>query len=222
MNKEYMCLYDNEVLVIDENGHAIKRKIENVNVHDVLLIENDLEKINKKIISLEKIIYQDEKTKLTKKEIVIAALIPFIVGMLAYGIASLTTPFSLISDIIPCTISIVLGTVLIDASVIVSSKQYKKHIKGVKSELSTAYQLKDELEKRLENNNEKTKETITSHIVDTEKINSKVNDIVILEESTQFYEKARKQLNESYTTGYQQSGPRLVKKLIPTRNTKNK
>lgn len=43
MNKEYVYLSNEEVLVIDENGHATKRNIESDNMHDMLL-ENDLEK----------------------------------------------------------------------------------------------------------------------------------------------------------------------------------
>ena len=53
---------------------------------------------------------------------------------------------------------------------------------------------------------------IKQDIVNSKKNNSKINDIVILEESTQFCEEAQKQLNESYATGYGQKVKRLTLK----------
>ena len=89
MNKEYMILSDNEVLVIDENGHAIKRKIENGNMHDVLLMENDLEKINKTIVSLEKAIHNDEEINENKDGKIGFVIFNLIIMLLAYGIGRL-------------------------------------------------------------------------------------------------------------------------------------
>ena len=48
MNKEYLYLSDKEILVTDEKGHATKRNVESTDMHDVLLLENDLERIDTK------------------------------------------------------------------------------------------------------------------------------------------------------------------------------
>lgn len=212
MNKEYLYLSDRELLVIDENGHATKRNVESVNMHDMLLLENDLEKINKAITELEEKIHKDEEIKLTKKEKIIAAMIPFILTMSAYGVTCLIKPSTPL-DIIQTTVEFALGTAILDiAFVVIVIKPYSKNINGIKSELSTAYQLSEELEQRLSNIKEKFKGSLTPNIVDLKKINSKINDVVILEESTQFCEKAKKQLHESYITGYEQKVKRLTLK----------
>ena len=211
MNKEYVYLSNEEVLVIDENGHATKRNIESDNMHDMLLLENDLEKINETIIRYEKIIHQEEEIKLTKKEKVFFAMLPFIIGMSAYGITCLINP-SVFSLIIPTTIGIALGTAAIDVSFVVGARLYSNHINCIKSGLLTAYQLREELEQRLSNIKEKSKDFIEQDVVNSNKNNLKINDVVILEESTQFCEEAQKKLNESYTTGYGQKVKRLTLK----------
>lgn len=210
MNKEYVYLSDKELLVIDENGHATKRNIESNNMHDMLLLENDLQKINETIIRYEKIIHQYGKIKLTKGEKVILAMTPFIIGMSAYGISCLISHSVL--NIIPFTIGMALGTAPIYVSFIVSVRHRSNHINGMKYGLSTAYQLREELEQRLSNVKERSQAFIEPNIVDSTKNNPKINDVVILQESTQFYEEAKKQLNESYTTGYGQKVKRLTLK----------
>ena len=211
MNKEYIYLSDKELLVIDEFGHATKRNIESGNMHDVLLLENDLEKINVEINELERILQQDEESKLLKKGKIILAIMPFIIGMSFYGIAALVSP-TLFSDIIAITIGMVLGTIAADIAFIENTKHYSKHINGIKSELSTAYQLREELEQRLSNSKEKSKDSIIPNIVDLKKTPSKINDVVILEESTQFFEEATNKLYDSYTTGYEQKVKRKTLK----------
>ena len=208
MNKEYVYLSNEEVLVIDENGHATKRNIESDNMHDMLLLENDLEKINETIIRYEKIIHQEEMEEIKEKNKIILAMMPFIVGMSIYGIACLINP-SVFSLIIPTTIGIALGTAAIDVSFVVGARLYSNHINCIKSGLLTAYQLREELEQRLSNIKEKSKDFIEQDAVNSNKNNPKINDVVILEESTQFCEEAQKQLNESYTTGYGQKVKRL-------------
>lgn len=211
MNKEYVYLSDKELLVIDKNGHATKRNIESGNMHDMLLLENDLEKINETIIRYEKIIHQEEEIKSTKKDKIILAMMPFIIGMSAYGIACLINP-SVFSHIIPTTIGIALGTTAIDVSFIVSTRHHSNHINSIKNVLLTAYQLREELEQRLSNIKEKYKDFIEQDVVDSKKNNPKINDVVILEEPTQFCKEVQKQLNESYTTRYGQKAKRLTLK----------
>lgn len=212
MNKEYVYLSDKELLVIDENGHATKRNVESDNMHDVLLIENDLEKIDEAITKLKKIIQQSEESELSTKAKIILAIMPFIVGMSAYGIACLISPTSVIPHLITATLGIALGTAAIDLSFIVSTRYYPKYINGIKSELSTAYELRKELEQRLSNSKEKSKDSITQNIIETKKTTPKINDVVILEESTQFCEEATNKLHESYETGYRQKVKRKILK----------
>ena len=92
---------------------------------------------------------------------------------------------------------------------LVGARLYSNHINCIKSGLLTAYQLREELEQRLSNIKEKSKDFIEQDAVNSNKNNPKINDVVILEESTQFCEEAQKQLNESYTTGYGQKVKRL-------------
>ena len=170
-------------------------------MHTVLLLENDLEKINVEITELERILQQDEESKIPKKGKIILAMMPFIIGMSFYGIAALVSP-SLFSDIISITIGLVLGTAAVDIAFIANTRYHSHHINGIKNELSTAYHLREELEQRLSNSKEKTKDSIIPNIVESKEISPKINDVVILEESTQFFEEATNKLYESYTTGY--------------------
>ncbi len=212
MNKEYAYLSDKELLVINENGHATKRNVESSNMHDVLLLENDLEKIDETITQLEKLIQHNEESKFSIKGKIIFALITFILGMSIYGIACLGSP-SISSYIIPVTLGTALSTAIVNIpfAVVHTNYQYNKGIK-IKSELSTAYQLREELEQKLSNSKEKSKSSITPNIVDSKTITPKINDVVVLEESTQFLEEATKKLHESYTTGYEQKVKRKTLK----------
>lgn len=205
MNKEYLYFSDKELLVIDENGHATKRNIENTNMHDMLLLENDLEKINETIIKLEKKIRQDKESKLTKKEKIFLAMIPFIIVMSAFGIVCLFVDLP-----ISIAIDVAWAIAVLEVSFTAITKYYHtRDINGTKNELSTAYQLRENLEQKLNKILSESKDYITPNIVDPQKSETKINDVIILEESTPFYEEARKQLYESYTTGYKQKVKRL-------------
>lgn len=213
MNKEYLYLSDKELLVIDEFGHATKRNVENDNMHDMLLLENDLEKINHKISKLEQKIQRDEELKNTTVEKIIIALIPFGILWLAYGISGLLAP-KLYSYIIEAIFGITFATVAVDTGFILLTKDHKKHINGIKSELSTAYQLREEINQKLSKIKKESKDLTTTNIEDSQK--TKTNDIVVLKDTTPFYEEIEKQLDESYTKGYKQ------KVKILTLNKKNK
>jgi len=211
MNKEYIYLSYKEILVTDEKGHATKRDIEGDNMHEVLLLENDLEQIKSGISNLEKIIDNEEKSKLSIKGKIVLATIPFIIPMTGYCIAGLFNP-NLFSNVILTTNMMALFAIIIDGTFIFATRRYKKHINGIKSELSTAYQLKDELEQKLNNLKDKSKDSITTNTVKSQENNLKINDVIILEETTPFYETASKQLEESYARGYEQKGKKLILK----------
>lgn len=211
MNKEYIYLSDKEILVTDEKGHATKRDIEGDNMHEVLLLENDLEQINSGISNLEKIIDNEEKSKLSIKGKIVLATIPFIIPMTCYCIAGLFNP-NLFSKIILTTNAMALFAIMMDGTFIFATRHHKEHINGIKSELTKAYQLKEELEQKLSNSKDKTNDSITTNIVKLQENNLKINDVIILEETTPFYEDAEKKLEEAYGAGYKSKGKRLILK----------
>ena len=46
MNKEYVYISDNEVIITDENGHTTNRSIDGEDIRNLLLLENKLEKVD--------------------------------------------------------------------------------------------------------------------------------------------------------------------------------
>ena len=211
MNKEYLYLSDKEILVTDENGHAVKRDIESDNMHEVLLLENDLEKINSGIIQMEEIIHNEEEVKLSIKGKIILATVPFIIPMTFYCLAGLFDP-NLFSNMILTTSVMALFAITLDGAFIFVTRHHKEHINGIKSELSTAYQLKEELENNLSNIKDKSKDSITPNIIKSQKNNLQINDVIVLEDPTPYYEEAAKQFQESYMAGYNQKGKKLLLK----------
>ena len=211
MNKEYLYLSDKEILVTDENGHATKRDIESRDIHDVLLLENDLERIDTKIIKLEKEVHRYEESKLPLKEKIILALVPFVVG-LGIAVPVFINEPNFLSNILYCSIGVAALTAGIEVSFVVGTKYSTKHINGVESELLTAYLLKEELEQRLSNIKDKSKDSITTNIVKSQENSLQINDIIILEEPTPFCVEAAKKLEEAYEAGYEQKGKRLILK----------
>lgn len=198
MNKEYVYLSDKELLVIDEKGNATKRNVENNDIHQVLLIENKLEIINEKISEEEEKINKEKAGMLSKKE----KAFPFIFGTSAYGIACLIEPH-VIHHIIHAMTGIFLGTAITNIAFIIDEKDNHKRMNGIKSELSTAYHMKEELEKKLIDIKEKSND---------KKADSKLNDVIFIEEPSQFVEEVHKQLTESYEIGYKQKVKRLTLK----------
>ena len=211
MNKEYLYLSDKEILVTDEKGHATKRDIESTDIHNLLLLENDLEKINLGISNLEEIIDNEEKSKLSIKGKIVLAAIVFIIPMTGFCIACLSNP-NLFSKMILTASSIALFEITFASVYTFFSRYRKKYINGIRSELATAYQLKDELEQRLSNIKNKSKDSISTNIVKSQKNSLQINDVIVLEESTPFFEEAEKRLEESYQAGYKQKGKKLILK----------
>ena len=160
-------------------------------MHDLLLQENNLEKINALIIKWEKI--------------------PFVVGM-AIAVPLFINKPNFLFNVFYCTIGVAILIGGIEASMMVGTRYTTKHINGVKNELTTAYQLKEELEQKLSNIKDKSKDSITSNIVKLQNNDLKTDDIIILEEITPFCEEAAKKLEDAYKVGYKQKGKKLVLK----------
>lgn len=208
MNKRYFCISSKKALVIDDKGNILKRNIDEADMSDLLLLENDLEKINKIIIKLEKIVSKGSEFELPKKEKIILSIVPFVLGMGFFGIAGLSDT-TIYLNVIRVTTGVALGTVIVDLSFVIFNNCHIKHINGVKNELLVAYQLKSDLEEKLGRFEEISDNSIIPDIEYLKKTNIKINEAVTLDESTPFYEVAKRQLDESYKIGYHQK----VKKI---------
>lgn len=192
MNKSYVYLSMDELLVIDEKGNAKKRNFESENLHEILLLENDLEKINAKIEELENIINDYEKHKLTKKESIILYMLPFI-SLMPLSLTALLVSSSLL---FPAILAIALVSTLLDLCLVKFSKDNVKINNGKKNELLKAYELRDNFKDKL--NEIKTKNLVNQE----EKSNIEINQLFYLEDFTSNYEEASKQLYEANENGY--------------------
>ena len=208
MNKEYFYLSDKELIVTDTKGHITKRNVESPNMHDVLVLENYLEMLYNKINNLEAIIKNYEQVTLNKKEKVIASIIPFIIGMAAYVFIGIAQPEAF-SHVIPTTIGIALCTATIELGLL---NYNSRHLNGIKCELSTAYQLKEDLEQRLTAVKDKSRISEMQNTTCQEATKTNINEVVVLEEPKAFYEEASEKLNRAYTTGFSKNVKRLTLK----------
>lgn len=213
MNKEYLYLSDKELLVIDELGHATKRNVETTNMQDVLLLENSLEEMNERIMELEKRVDQDKESKLTTKGKIIFAMSPFIVGVSVFAMLCLSN-FPGDSHLI--AIGSTLGTCAVVVGAIDSEKQHIRFMNGRKSELEKAYELREDLEQKLSKMKEKSQDSITTNLVESQNLNLPIHDVIALGNSTPLEEKVRQQLEEAFVKGYEQKvKKRTLKKENP-------
>lgn len=187
MNKEYVYLSDTEILVTDELGNNKKRKIENKNIHEILVLENKLEEINEIIIEFEEIIKKDDKLNLKEKETIIQLIIPFIISIASYGITFLITP-SLLSfqNIISIILGATINTITLDIFIIVYRNNKRKYLNEAKYMLAKANSLREKFEQQLS----KLKEH--SNVNNEENTNVRTNETIFLEETPSLYEEITK------------------------------
>ena len=213
MNKEYIYLSDKELIVTDEEGHLKKRIIESDNMHDLLLLENRLEKINNLI---NKINNNKNKTDLNKKDKIIIYLFPLFLAIFAITFeligASINNTQFFITDYISLFGFSIIFTGLVDTFIALGEKKIKQENLGRDAKLSKAYEIKESLEKELSKIKEKNTKLTKSN---EDKFISEQNDVIILEEDTHVRDEITKQLNDSYMEGYNQG---KTKKLILTKN----
>ena len=208
MNKEYIYINNEEIVVTDENGHATKRAVESDNMHDLLLLENNLEEVNNLINEIEK-----EETKygelirFTPLEKVFAYTLPFWLSMAAAGLAAGS---GFVREHILMTaeefamfpITGVLLTGVVDIGLIFEKKKDKKFTSGREAELSKAYEIKENLEKELIESKVR-KESIELDKSYEQETNAYQNEVVVLDNNPA-YEEIVKQLEDSYAEGYTQ------------------
>lgn len=212
MNKEYIYLSNKELIVTDEQGHLTKRVIESDNMHDVLMLENNLEKINTLINKIEEA--NKNEIKLNSKEKFIYYTIPFaftgVLTAIVFGISVINSNPWLTVDYVSMLSSAILVSGAVDIFFVLGEKRMKKEKLGRDAQLSKAYEIKESIEKELCEIREK-KEALEK----SKKYNNlyEQSDIIVLEKDTFDGDKIIGQLNDSFMDGYNlENGPKLVLK----------
>lgn len=216
VNKEYIYLSSEELVVTDEQGHAKKRVVESENMHDLLLLENNLEQVNNLINKIEET--NKSEIKLNPKEKFVFYTIPFgftgILCAIVFGASVISNNPWLTTEYISMFGSAILVSGGVDVFFALGEKRLKKVRLGREAQLSKAYEIKESIEKELSEIKEK-KETLTKSKKD--KTIYEQNDLIVLEASTPARDEIIKQLNDSYVEGYNQSKP---KRLVLTKTSK--
>lgn len=195
MNKEYIYLSDKEMLVTDEKGISTKRNVEHDNMHDVLVLENELEKINKRVENLEKVIRHNEENKSGKiKDMMVLLTLNAVLGITAIDLLCMGGPLDFP---ISYTIAVASTIGVMDLKFNQYSKENIKIINEVKIELLKAYKLKNDLEQRLSKIKEKSKDMKSTNKVDLQK----TNNVVVIQEN---YEDTSEELVQAFEKGYNQ------------------
>ena len=193
MNKEYMHLSDNDVIITNEEGRIVKRNFDNnINVNKFLLNENKLEIIGKKLEYLEyeldgnkKIVWFCKKMCQVQPLII---LITSLLGFLSGGIATSFALYGLLCSIIGG----IVGTIISSAGIIylmISKSKANKKILAIKSSIEELEKLKEKTKKELkELSRAKEKE-----------INYEINKSISLNNSTKVEkEKIENSISETY------------------------
>ncbi len=212
MNREYIYLSDTEVLVTNEHGHAEKRIIESNDLHQQLLLENNLEEVNNLINKIENELAHEDEIKIGFLGKAFAGTLPFwftaVLCLADFGISAVSNKPPMAPSYTPILISGICASGAIDAMVALGGKRKKKWISGRKTELSKAYEIKESLEKELVEIKEKHK-TLAQKKENGP--SSKQHDIIVLEDNNPTLDEIRTQLYDSFIDGYSQNKP---KKLV--------
>lgn len=202
MNKEYIYLSDNEIIVTDENGHTEKRIVECDDMHELLLLENNLENINNYINKVKD--YLNANTDLNLKKASILMFLIFPLGVVIKDFGFHLANFSIFD---PVTLLVDFGFITIGGvSTTFEYIKSKKQTLGVKSQLSKAYEIKEKLEKELvhiRTKKQSVSETKKSEMAPAQK------EITVLDNDAEF-EKIGVELADSYRQGYNQGKVRKL------------
>lgn len=196
MNKEYMYISNEEIVITSEDGKLQKRNVEASDMRQLLQTENNLESINVLIDDLESSIYEKEKTKNTffsyNRALIISAYGMAITGGLMLSVAIFPLggiPFSI------CTFIVTEAIFLLPCIRRIRKEkiQEQERINGLAKELEQAYELKESYEKEIEllksKKNEDRKEQDTTQIIS-------------LEDSMTLTTEDSKKLDAAYQEGY--------------------
>ena len=186
MNKEYMYLNNNELIVTNENGVIRKREVRG-NDKNVLIAENKVENINSIITDLESDLSKQKNeyrsARIFKKLKYTLAVISFIIYILNLSTGGYTL-------ILGCSIfSFMIGKIMKALE-----KNACNKINGITSKLETAQTLKEKHEKELEQEKSKSIEDMTLNVV--------ANEIYKVEEGVDTNWMDEAILNTAYNKGY--------------------
>lgn len=205
MNKEYIYLSSDEMLIIDENGKPSKRKVENNNMHELLQAENKVERIDERIKNIEwSLNHNIEFSSYSKKDKILTCLFPLIPVAITVGFCAFFGGLNfsqILYSAVP--ISTIASYSFFGGLFLIDEKQKIKRNKGLKCELVKAYELKESYESRLS--------SIKSKVEEKKIEVSHTKDIVSLEESMMISSEDQEQLIEAYEQGY---GPRAKKLML--------
>lgn len=210
MNKEYMHISNNEIIVTDENGHLTKRVTDSADIQSELELENHLETVNNLIAELENKVSDYDSRKVSKPEKVLLTA-----SFIFAGIVCLIEPITELSTQIGLLI-VAGSTSMVMAISAVASKSNTRMINGAKQQLETAYAIRDNLQKELIETREKTK-TENNNL----QSENKTNEPITIKENSSYMGELYRQLDEAYVNGYNQKNDKQ-KRLVLTHSKKNK
>lgn len=196
MNKEYMYISNEEIVITSEDGKLQKRNVEASDMRQLLQTENNLESINVLINDLEESIYENENTFSSyslELGMTISGGLMLSVAMFPFG----GIPFSIGTFVVTEAIFLLPCIRRIRKEKI----QKQERINGLAKELEQAYELKESYEKEIEllkaKKNEDRKEQNTTQIIS-------------LEDSMTLTKEDSQKLDTAYQEGYHSKPKQLV------------
>lgn len=216
MNKGFVYISNEEIVVTDDNGNLITRKIDAVDMRNLLILENNIEKINGIITKVENDLEkaQEIKNSKTYKQNKKLLKLGFIINqLLVIVLTSIFSTFNLLN----ATITIFGGTInnfiLNGMAFSILSSYEKANIKtinGLETELKKLNQLKEEYESKLEKTKTMIKDETLALKVQEELIASK--QMISLEEHMELPVEIIEEINDAYDLGYNSQVKTLKKK----------
>jgi len=216
MNKGFVYISNEEIVVTDDNGNLITRKIDAVDMRNLLILENNIEKINGIITKVENDLEkaQEIKNSKTYKQNKKLLKLGFIINqLLVIVLTSIFSTFNLLN----ATITIFGGTInnfiLNGMAFSILSSYEKANIKtinGLETELKKLNQLKEEYESKLERTKTMIKDKTLALKVQEELIASK--QMISLEEHMELPVEIIEEINDAYDLGYNSQVKTLKKK----------
>ena len=204
MNKDYMYLSDDEMIISDENGNMEIVPVLSRDIDKTLMLENSLEIIEDKIADINRKIIHEKGQKdyrLMQLKILVSA---GIVGLIAAPIlyTDLGIPQLTLAALIPLESCLIAP---LSISSYLKARNFTKQINGYSSELDKAEQLRKEFEKELS--------TVKAKVV--AKDYKKTNEIF---HARKYENYIQKELETSYSDGYSEKPKTMVLRSKIRRN----
>ena len=200
MNKEYIYVDDDTIVVSDENGEMSKRVINEGSIDDVLYCENNIESLNEAVYDIGNEIESKKTMKSNWKKNNQKLRLAFLGGSLLVGVLS----SAIYPEVNPLPVILLGLSPILPNSIIQGrgTKRFDREISGLYSELEQAQQLREEYEKQLKMAKSKDRNEITKENQEIAKVK---NDDDFIDD----------ELEKSYIDGYNKIPKRLI--LSPKR-----